>query len=104
MEFIWRKLLFFLIFYPIFISSISIDTLYLNSLQQNLYDMKSFDKFYRDFLKDIKQHRLIDTVSSPIDIEKLRSNNYDENYLKNSVDLNDIKKKGEIILYVAFFF
>jgi hypothetical protein len=82
---IWQKILILWISYPIVISSISIDSLFLNLIERNLTDFTSFNKLYQDFLKDVRHHRVIDTVSSPVDIQKIRSNNYDEAYLKNSV-------------------
>ncbi len=82
----WKKILIFWIFYPIFISSISIDSLYLDLIHQNINDFKSFNHFYKQLLKDVRHHRLIDTVSSPINIERIRTNNYTKDYLKNSVE------------------
>jgi len=87
MDWNWKKILIFSISYPILISSISIDSLYLDLVHQNISDFPSFNNFYKAFLKDVRHHRLIDTVSSPINLEKIRSNNYDEDYLKNSVGI-----------------
>jgi hypothetical protein len=87
MDWNWKKILIFWISYPILISSISIDSLYLDLVHQNITDFSSFNNFYKDFLKDVRHHRLIDTVSSPINLEKIRSNNYNEDYLKNSVGI-----------------
>lgn len=85
MDLIWKKIVFVLIYSPLFISSIDPEDFYLDLIQRNLSDSHAFKKFYQDFLRDIRQHRIIDTVSSPINLEKLRSNDYDEDYLKNSV-------------------
>jgi hypothetical protein len=83
---VWMKILLLWISYPLIISSISIDSLYIDLVHQNISDFTSFDHFYKSLLKDVLQHRSIDTVSSPIDVEKIRSNNYNEDYLKNSVE------------------
>jgi len=96
----WKKILIFWIFYPIFISSISIDSLYLDLIHRNLSDFKSFNHFYKELLKDVRQHRSIDTVSSPINIERIRTNNYDEDYLKNSVVF--LKRMYKIEIFFLF--
>ncbi len=89
----------FWIYYPIIVTSISIDSLYLDLIHRNLSDFTSFNKFYKDFLKDVRHHRIIDIVSSPINVEKIRSENYDEVYLKNSVEF-----LNECIKFKFFFF
>ncbi len=78
-------MLMFWTYYPLIVSSISIDSLYLDLIQHNISDLISFDNFYKDLLRDVRQHRSIDIVSSSIDVVKIQTNNYDENYLKNSV-------------------
>ena len=85
MDLIWKKIVFVLIYSPLFISGLSREDLYIDLIQRNLSDFGAFKKFYQDFLRDIRQHRIIDTVSSPINLEKIQSNDYDEDYLKNSV-------------------
>jgi hypothetical protein len=82
---VWKRMLMFWTYYPLIVSSISIDSLYLDLIQHNISDLISFDNFYKDLLRDVRQHRSIDIVSSPIDVVKIQTNNYDENYLKNSV-------------------
>ena len=97
MELIGRKIvLIFLISCPWLISSISLDSLYLNFIHRNLSDFASFNRFYQGFLRDARQHRMIDTVSSPIDLEKIRSNHYTEDYLKNSVKLFSQRKSFQL--------
>ena len=81
----WMRILVVGIFYPYIVSSISIDSLYLDSIHRNISDFTSFDNFYRGILRDAHHHRSINIVSSPINVEKIRSNNYNEDYLKNSV-------------------
>jgi len=85
MESVWKRMLMFWTYYPLIVSSISIDSLYLDLIHHNISDLISFDNFYKDLLRDVRQHRSIDIVSSPIDMVKIQTNNYDENYLKNSV-------------------
>lgn len=58
---------------------------YLDWLHQNLSDLKSLDSYYRNLLEKTRQHRLIDTVLSPIDLTKIRSNDFSEVYLNHSV-------------------
>lgn len=97
MDLIGKKLVFvILISCPWFISGISVEYLYLNFIHRNLSDFASFNRFYQEFLRDIRQHRIIDTVSSPIDLEKLRSNHYTEDYLKNSVQYLASEKKKNL--------
>lgn len=79
------KILFCLLSYSIPISSNSIDLIH-----RNLSDFSSFDHFYRAFLRDIREHRTIDTVASPINLEKIRLNNYTADDIKNSVDKKNI--------------
>jgi len=79
-------LVFCLFSYPILILSNSIELSYLDLIHQNLRDFHSFNQFYQNFLHDIRQHRIIDTVVSPINLEKIRLNTYTEDDLKNSVD------------------
>jgi hypothetical protein len=81
----WIRILVVGIFYPYIVSSISIDSLYLDLIHRNISDFTSFDNFYRGILKDVNHHRSINIVSSPINVEKIRSNNYNEDYLKYSV-------------------
>lgn len=63
----------------------SIDSIYLNLIHRNLSDYTSLNNFYRNILQDVRHHRIIDTVSLPINISKIRFNDYDEEYLRNSV-------------------
>ncbi|UJR22577.1 hypothetical protein I4U23_025624 [Adineta vaga] len=80
----WYQI-FYLISYPLIcISTTSIDSIYLDLLHRNISDYDSLNHFYRNILQDVRQHRLIDTVALPINLSKIRSNNYDEDYLKNS--------------------
>jgi len=79
-------ILIFLIIYSLnIVSSSSIDSIYLNLLHKNLTNYTSLNNFYRNILQDVRNHRLIDTVQSPINVSKIRLNDYDEAYLKNSV-------------------
>jgi len=98
MKLLWKKIVIFSIYYPCLISSISIDSLYLDLIHRNISDLTSFNNFYKDFLRDVRQHRSIDTVSSPINIEKIRSKNYSEDYLKNSVGFK--KKDFRVKIFV----
>jgi hypothetical protein len=86
MSSIWKNILLFWIYSPFLVSSSSIDSLFLDLIQRNLSDFTAFNNFYKDFLRDVRHYRSIDTVSSPINLEKIRSNTYDEDYLKNSVE------------------
>ncbi len=86
MSSIWKNILLFWIYSPFLVSSSSIDSLFLDLIQRNLTDFTAFNNFYKDLLRDVRHHRSIDTVSSPINLEKIRSNTYDEDYLKNSVE------------------
>ena len=68
--------------------SSSIDsTIFLDLIHQNISDDTSLNDFYRNILQDVRHHRIIDTVHSPINVSKIRLNDYNEEYLKNSVRL-----------------
>lgn len=62
----------------------TIESKYLDWIHQNLSDLKSLDFYYRTLLERTRQHRLIDTVLAPIDVSKIRSNDYNELYLNHS--------------------
>ncbi|CAF1072477.1 unnamed protein product [Rotaria sordida] len=81
---IWYRIFFSLIYSSIIVSSLLNQSIYLDSIYQNINDYTSIDKFYRSILHDVKHHRPVDTVYSPINITKIRSNDYDEEYIKNS--------------------
>ncbi|CAF1248062.1 unnamed protein product [Adineta steineri] len=81
---IWRIFVIFLTYYPFIVASVSLESLYFNLVHRNISDFTSFDSFYRDLLKDTREHRLTDTVSSPINIDKILLNDYNEDYIKNS--------------------
>jgi hypothetical protein len=95
MKSLWKKIVIFWIYYPVLASSIFIDSLYLDFIHRNISDFTSFNNFYKDFLRDVRQHRIIDTVSSPINVEKIQSKKYNENYLKNFVGF--VKKDFNLI-------
>ncbi|CAF4294026.1 unnamed protein product [Rotaria sp. Silwood2] len=84
MTIMWYRIYFSLIYSSIIVSSLSTKSIFLDSIHQNLNNYTSLDTFYRNILRDVKQHRSVDTVYSPINITKIRSNDYDEEYLKNS--------------------
>jgi hypothetical protein len=89
---IWYGVLFLIIYSLIIVSSVSIDSIYLNLIHRNISDYASLNDFYRNILQDVRNHRSIDTVYSPINVSKIRLNDYDENYLKTSVGVltNDL--------------
>ncbi len=89
---IWYKTVFLIIYSLIIVSSISIDSIYLNLIQKNISDYASLNDFYRTILQDVRNHRPIDTVYSPINVTKIRLNDYDEEYLKNSVEFSSFEK------------
>lgn len=95
MDLIWKKIVLVLIYSPLIISSIDQENFYLDFIQRNLSDLQALKKFYQDFLRDIRQHRISDTVSSPINLEKIRSKDYDENYLQNSVEMIFVEYSNE---------
>jgi hypothetical protein len=101
MKSLWTNTVILWIYCPIFTVSISIDSLYLDLINRNISDLTSFNKFYKDFLRDVRQHRIIDTVSSPIDVEKIQSKNYDVDYLKNSV--GGFMKKDFLISNICYY-
>jgi hypothetical protein len=68
-------------------SSSSIDLVFLDLIHRNISDYTSLNHFYRNILQDVRHHRIIDTVYSPINVSKIRLNDYNETYLKNSVRL-----------------
>lgn len=57
----------------------------LNETDRFSFDLDSFNRVYAAILRDVRQHRSIDTVSSPIDLSRIRSNNFDKTYLQSSV-------------------
>ena len=69
------------------VASASIESIYLDLVHRNLSDFPSLNTFYRNLLQEVRQHRIIDTVQSPINVSTIRSRNYDDGYLKNSVGL-----------------
>ena len=83
----WKRLLLLLLLTCLILPSSSIDSPVLRMLQGNISDFSSFKHFYTRLLHDTRQHRPIDTVTSPIDLARIKSNNYSEQYLKNSVKI-----------------
>ncbi|CAF3650410.1 unnamed protein product [Rotaria sp. Silwood1] len=81
---IWYRIFFSLIYSSIIVSSLLNQSIFLDSIHQNIHDDTSLDKFYRNILRDVKHHRSVDTVYSSINVTKIRSNDYDEEYIKNS--------------------
>jgi hypothetical protein len=81
----WYRIVFSIISSSIIVSSSSIDSIFLDLIHQNISDYTSLNNFYRNILQDVRHHRVIDTVSSPINLSKIRLNDYNEEYLKNSV-------------------
>lgn len=81
----WYRLFVLIISCSIIVSASSIDSIFLNLIHRNLSDSASLNNFYRNILQDVRHHRIIDTVYSPINISKIRLNDYNEEYLKNSV-------------------
>lgn len=69
------------------VASASIESIYLDLVHRNLSDFSSLNTFYRNLLEEVHQHRMIDTVQSPINVSTIRAKNYDDTYLKNSVGL-----------------
>ncbi|CAF0974422.1 unnamed protein product [Adineta ricciae] len=84
MDVIWKGAFVLGIVCPCLVGSASLDASYLDLVHRNVHDFNSFDQFYRDVLRDFRHHRPTDTVSSPINVEKIRSNDFDEDYLKRS--------------------
>ncbi|CAF1496238.1 unnamed protein product [Adineta ricciae] len=80
----WYRLLYLISSTLIYVSSASLDSIYLDLIQRNISDYTSLNNFYRSILQDLRQHRLIDTVASPINLSKIRSHQYDEEYIKTS--------------------
>ena len=54
----WMRILIVGIFYPFIVSSISIDSLYLDLIHRNISDFTSFNNFYRNILQDVRHHRI----------------------------------------------
>jgi len=81
----WYRLVFSIISSSIIVSSSSIDKTFLELIHRNISDYTSLNNFYRNILQDVRHHRIIDTVYSSINISKIRLNDYNEEYLKNSV-------------------
>ncbi|CAF1438551.1 unnamed protein product, partial [Adineta steineri] len=81
---IWYRILFIIANFLTLVSSLSIESLYLDLIHRNLSDYTSLNNFYRSILQDVRHHRLIDTVQSPINVSRIKSGNYDEEYLKHS--------------------
>ncbi len=65
---------------------------FLDLIHQNINDSISLNNFYRIILQQIRHHRIIDTVYSPINISKIRFNDYNEEYLKTSVRFQKKRK------------
>lgn len=82
---IWFSITFCLIYSPIFVSALLNKSIFLDFVYRNVHDYESVNKLYQSLLRDAKNHRSVDTVESPIDVKKIRSKDYDEDYLKNSV-------------------
>ena len=87
MSICWYQLLYLISSTLIYVSSASLDSIYLDFIQRNISDYTSLNNFYRTILQDLRQHRLIDTVASPINLSKIRSHQYDEEYIKTSVKI-----------------
>ncbi len=84
----WCRVVFSIISSSIIVSSSSsIDSAFLDLIHRNISDYTSLNHFYRNILQDVRHHRIIDTVYSPINVSKIRLNDYNETYLKNSVRL-----------------
>lgn len=71
---------------PMIRSSNTIESKYLEYLHRYINDSNSFNHFYRRILQEIRHHRIIDTVTSPINLSKILLHDYNEDYLKTSVD------------------
>lgn len=82
---IWYRIICSLIYSSSIVSSLSSNSIYLDLIYQHLNDSNSLNNFYQNILRDVGRHRPIDTVQSPINVSKIRQNDYDEEYLKNSV-------------------
>jgi len=83
----WYRLVFSIISSSIIVSSSSssIENAFLDLIHRNISDSTSLNNFYRNILQDVRHHRIIDTVYSSINVSKIKSNDYNEEYLKNSV-------------------
>lgn len=73
--------------------SSSMDSTFLQIIHRKINDTNSLNSFYRRILQELRQHRIIDTVTSPINVSKIRSNDYDQEYLKNSVESSFLRSK-----------
>jgi hypothetical protein len=89
---IWYKIIFSVIYSSIIVSSLTIDSIFLDLVHRNISDNTSLNNFYRTILRDVRHHRAIDTVRSPINVSRIRSNNYNEDYLITAVGLFFLKK------------
>lgn len=82
----WNRILILLSLDLILCSfSLSVDSIYLNNITEYFNDLKSFHEFYRNLLQNNRQHRLTDTVENPTNLTKIRSNDYNEKYMQNTV-------------------
>jgi len=82
----WFRIVFSILYSSIIVSSLSsIDFAFLDLIHKNISDYTSLNNFYRNILQDVRHHRIIDTVYLPINVSKIRLNDYNEEYLKNSV-------------------
>lgn len=97
---IWYRIVFSILYSSIIVSSSTIDSIFLDFIHRNISDYASLNDFYRNILQDVRQHRTIDIVHSPIDVSKIRLNNYNEEYLKNSVRFKEMIRL-KLFLYVV---
>ena len=79
---IGKGIVFFLIW------SYLVDASLLPILLNNLSDIGSWNHLYRTLLHDTQQHSLTDTVSLPINLTIIQSNQYTEDYLKHAVNID----------------
>ncbi|CAM2726371.1 unnamed protein product [Rotaria socialis] len=81
---IWYKIIFSLIYSSNIVSCLLNNSIFLNFVHDNVHNYSTVNQLYRNILQDVKNHRSVDTVYSPINVTKIRTNDYDEDYLRNS--------------------
>lgn len=87
---------------PMINSLTSIESKFLEYLHQNINDSSSLNHFYRRILQEIRHHRIIDTVTSPINISKILLHDYNEEYLKYSVEIFPRRNTHRDICFLVF--
>ena len=76
---LWRR------FLLLFIASYRANGSLIPLLWNNLTEVQAWTHLYRALLHDSQHHTLTDTVPLPVDLAKIRSNDYDEEYLEDTV-------------------